>query len=538
MLTVAKQYSSAKPFFTGTTQAVVSVEDQERLSAYTVYRDFYYNRPETLKVQLRGDSLPIYLPSARKLIEATNRFLAVNFNFVVDPKFGSPADQAIAQQQMGNLFKREKFYTKFASQRRNGLICGDAVWHITADGTKPQGTRVSIHAVQPDNYFPIEDPNNPDRLLGCHLVDLVQDPRQPDDRTKLVNRRQTYRRVVDALGNPTGPITSEITFWEQGTWDDRNLKPGDLKQVPGGVPVFVLPPAITSVPVYHIRNNAIEPAVFGLSQIAGVETIVNGLNQAVTDEDLTLVMQGLGMYWTNSGAPENADGTPAPWNLGPGQVVEVGDGQTFGRVTGVGSVAPFVEHMNFIDDFAQTGLGVPDVAIGKVDVAVAESGISLKLKLSPILASNAEKELEILMTMDQLLWDINKMWWPAYEQLTLLNVDIASVVDDPMPHNRDAEIQEILLLQSGGLITIAMAQAKLAKLGYDFEAGADVTVVQEAQRLAIARTGDPFANRFGAEDNPQDALPSTTTTAGQAASVAAQNGSGPIQPAAAGVGGP
>lgn len=528
MQTVNKHYSSIKPFFTGVTDLAVSSIDTERAQAYEAFDDFYYNRPETLKVQIRGDSLPIYLPSARKIVEATNRFLAVNFNFAVSPKGGSAGDQALMQMYMGNLFQREEMYTKFAMQRRHGLIRGDQVWHITADDKKQPGKRISVHTLHPSSYFPIEDPNRAGRLLGVHLVDLVQDPRDPDPAKKVV-RRQTYRRVTDDSGNPTGVITSELTTWEIGGWDDRNLKRDDMKPVGTIKPVFELPNEITSLPVYHIRNSPMADVIFGFSQIAGIETIVNGLNQAITDEDLTLVMQGLGMYWTTAGAPQNADGSPAPWNLGPGQVVEVGDGQQFGRVTGVSSVAPMVEHMSFMDGYMQQGVGIPDIAAGRVDVAVAESGISLKLQLAPILAANAEKELETLSKSDHMLWDITHMWMPAYEQMRLEGVEVNSVVDDPMPVNREAKIQEILLLQTSGLITIAAAQAELAKLGYNFNEGDDQRVVQEAQALALARSGDPFNNRFGEETEPpkigtptvgqpaQTAVPSTTPSLNGAA---------------------
>lgn len=513
MYNVAKHYSSIKPFFVGSVDLAVSQEDIDRSRAYEAYDDFYYNRPETLKVQIRGDSLPIYLPSAKKIVEATNRFLAVKFNFAVSPRGGTSQEQALMTMFMTNLFQREEFYTKFAMQRRHCLIRGDEVWHITADDAKEQGKRISVHTLHPQSYYPIEDPDNPGRLLGCHLVDLVQDPRQPDDKTKKVVRRQTYRRVTDANGNPTGAITSELTTWELGAWDDRTLKPDELKPVSTIKKIRVLPPQITSLPVYHIRNNPMSDVIFGFSQIAGIETIVNGLNQSITDEDLTLVIQGLGMYWTTSGAPQNADGSPAPWNLGPGQVVEVGDGQQFGRVTGVSSVAPMVEHMNFMDGYMQQGVGVPDIAAGRVDVAVAESGISLKLQLAPILAANAEKELEKLAKMDHMLWDITHMWMPAYEQLSLEGVEVVSVVDDPMPINREAKIQEILLLVTSNVITIAMAQTELAKLGYNFNAGDEVRVIQEAQALALAKSGDPFNNRFGEETEPPDI---GTPTVGQA----------------------
>lgn len=512
------QYSSAAPFFGKASDNVVSEADKQRLQAYAFYEDAYHNRPETFRVSMRGDDdtqVPIYLPACKKIVEATNRFLAVDFDFVVDPNSGTPEEQATVARMMRNLFKREKMYTKHATQRRYGLIRGDAVWHITADDTKTPGSRLSIHELHPSNYFPIEDPANPDRIMGCHIVDTTQDPRSPNDRTKIVARRQTYRRTMDANGNPTGEITSELTTWEIGKWDDRNLEAKDLKPVSVIKAQYALPSGITTLPVYHFRNNRIPEEQFGLSEVAGIETIFAAMNQSVTDEDMTLVMQGLGMYWSNAAPPLNADGTDGDWEIGPGSVIEVGDGQQFGRVTGVSSVAPFIEHMKFIDEYGQQALGVPDIAVGKVDQAIAESGISLRLQMGPILAKNGEKEQEILGIYDQMFFDIAYQWFPAYEQVTFTDIEVASVVGDPLPTNRDARIQEVLLLFTSGLITIAMAQSELSKYGYNFAADSVQQALADTRALALAQNPDPFDNRFQEETALQQkaANPQGFTTA-------------------------
>ena len=79
-----------------------------------------------------------------------------------------------------------------------------------------------------------------------------------------------------------------------------------------------------------------------MSQLVGLETLIFGINQSLSDEDLTLVMQGLGMYKTTASPPQDPDnpGVVADWNVGPGQVIEVGENQSFDRVTGVSDVSP------------------------------------------------------------------------------------------------------------------------------------------------------------------------------------------------------
>lgn len=491
-----------------------SGEDAVRCAYYQLCEDMYHNRPETFQVRKRGDeeTPSIYLPSARKIIEATNRFLAVDFGFVVDPDAtrGSDEERATIQRMLDNLFKRERLYTKFDNNKRYGLVRGDAMFHVTADPTKEPEKRISIHVLNPGNAFAILDPVQEDRVLGWHIVDTIQDPRE-DDPSKLVARRLTYlksgvtkssglgyEQVPGSSAGP-GPITSETTYWTVGKWDDRNMKAEDMESVPGGVPLTQLPPSITSLPVYHWRNNAPPNETYGLSEISGLETIIAALNQSITDEDLTLVLQGLGVYATTASPPQDGAGNPTSWEMGPGQIIELGADDEFKRVSGVSTVAPFQDHMKFMGDEAMIASGIPDIAAGRVDVTVAESGISLQLQLAPLLAKNAEKEQEILDICDHMLYDICTQWFPGYEAVNAELTSAASVVGDPMPFNRDAKIQEVLLLFTSGLITIEMAQAELSKLGYTFRAGDNVQVLRDAQALAGARGGDDVANRYSQE---------------------------------------
>lgn len=504
MTAPVSQYSTAKPFFSKTGPVnITAAADVERIQAYDFYENAYYNRPETMKVVLRGDDddeqVAMFLPSTKKIIEATNRFLAVDFNYSIDPS--GTGDVEKLNLLMKNLFKRERMYTKFANQKRYGLIRGDVLWHIIADDTKLEGERISIYELDPRTYFPIEDPQDSNRIAGCHIVDIVQDPRKKDDKSKKVARRQTYRRtfVEGPLGiQYTGEITSELILFELGKWDDRNLEPKDIKQVQVIRPATPLPAQITSLPVYHWKNNEIPGAPFGNSEVAGIETLINGINQSITDQDLTLVMQGLGMYWTNAGPPQDEAGNDVDWQIGPKTVVEVGDGQQFGRVTGVSTVAPYLEHIKFIDDYANQASGIPDIAAGRVDVAVAESGISLALQLMPILAKNAEKELEILGITDQMLYDISTKWFAAYEGWSNVDTYPSAVVGSPMPDNREASINELLGLVSNipQIITLRMVQEKLEKYGYTFTE-ADLAELQAAQ-AAQAAAMDPFAGDIAA----------------------------------------
>ena len=521
------QYSTARQFGPPKDDPNITADiDKIRIAAYDLYDGLYHNRQESLKIHVRGeDQTPIYVPSTKKIVEATSRYLMVGFDYfargpldiesadnAAEPTVnaGTQTSNSAIEAYFETFFKREKIKSKAINQKRYALVRGDALWYITADPRKKEGERLSLHELDPRQYFPIDDPSDSTRIIGCHIVDTVQDPTKPDDKDAKVARRQTYRKDF----NPDGTlraITSERRCFEIGKWDDRHLDPEELAPVPNpadDIPLQDLPSQITQLPVYHLKNNALPNATFGLSEVAGMESLIFSLNQSMTDEDLALIMQGLGMYVTNAQPPTNADNTPGDWNVGPGQVIEVGPDQEFTRVTGVSSTAPYTEHMDKMDNALTQGSGTPEIAIGAVDVAIAESGIALMLQMGPILAKNAEKELEWILTTDQMFHDIVNMWLPAYEGIDPGGSSVVTIVDDPMPVNRDAKIQELMLLYTSGVVTLSMVVEGLQTLGYKFpddnpEIAAQM-IMDEQKQKSIDMMGDPYAGGDGGVGDETD----------------------------------
>lgn len=498
-------YSTAKPFF-GPLQTWLPGDDALRIEAYALYEGIYRNVPESFKLIQRGsEANPIYIPSAKTLIEAKNRFLAKRWTYSMDPRVGTPEERTTLDALLTSLFRRENVWAKFATQKRYGLIRGDAVWHIVADPNKPLGRRLSLYEVDPAAYFPIEDPWNSDKVLGCHLATPVV----MSDGTSVI-KRQTYRK--DPAGLST-TITYELSWWEVGAWDDREdsgqeLKPA--KKIPEGEwnkpqPPTPLPPLITSIPVYHVKNSRVPGASFGTSELEGFERIIGAISQAISDEELHLALAGLGLYVTTSGPPVDAEGNEQNWKIGPGYVAEIDPDSTWERVQGITSVTPSLDHVRYLEGAMREASGTPDIAIGNVDVATAESGIALAFKMAPILSGNEEKEGEILGTMDHLLYDLVHMWLPSYEELPSTLASAVSIVDDPMPLNRDAIIKEVVDLVTNNIISVEYARQLLSeKLGYDFPQEMGETIVAEAAALAIAQNPDPFAARVASELEEQE----------------------------------
>lgn len=482
-------YESAAMFFQqGKAPAyAVTQEDKERIQSYELYERIYWTQPQTFKVLQRGtDSYPIYLPTARKIVEACNRFLAVDFGYLTSKA------EAEFIALIDSFFKRERFLTKFATQKRYGLIRGDSMWHIVGDDTKPDGQKLSIYELDPSTYFPIMDPENAEKRIGCHLVDIITDPKDANG-TKKIAQVQTYRKAEN------GRITSELNHFEVAGWDDRNLAPKDIKKIRSVVKLFELPPQITALPVYTIPNNRIPgPRPFGFSELMGIERIFAAVTQTISDEELSLAMAGLGVFWTTAGPPKDAAGSIVPWDIGPARMLEIGMNTQIGRLPGITSVAPMLDHMNFIIGEAQSGIGVPDIAAGKVDVTIAESGISLQLQLSPLLAKNAETEGVMLERYDQMFYDFVHGWFPAYEGSDVdTEATLLSVAGDAMPKNRKADIDEVVGLVQAKLLSIEEGREILrTKFGYKIDANTDKLLAEAA---ALADAEDPFNSRAATE---------------------------------------
>lgn len=481
---IPKQYESARAFLKSYTNLgnIIATEDNSRLQAYNLYDDFYFNRPDTFKVTLRGSSdTEIYLPSTKKMVDSTARFLAVDFNYQIT---GNDS----AETLMANIFKREEISKLFVRGKRSYLARGDQVWYLTADDRKPKGERISINTIHPSSLFRIEDPEKPTRVIGYHLVDLVPDPREKNkkDNTKKIARRQTYRKV-------NGHITTECIGFEIGAWDDRYLPKDELKPVVVYLEERQLPQEITQFPVYHIPNNEPDGSTWGLSQVAGIEYIINALNQSVTTEDLSLVLSGLGVYVSTAAPPiDQVTGKPGKYKLHPGNVVEIAQGDDFSRVSGVTSVQPFVDHINLLDDWATTGIGLPDMASGTIDVSVAQSGIALALKMGPIIAENQDKQLGILGKWDQMGYDLINGWFPAFEGVQPNGAKFTATVGDPMPINRETYVAECIDLYQADLITLEEVRDRLEKIGYKNSSGVVNKLWDQAIQKGQISTGDAW----------------------------------------------
>jgi hypothetical protein len=470
-VTTSKYYSVVKTLAKQVPAWVNDDDDALRVAAYDAYLDMYRNVPATFALVFRGEEdHPIYVPSAKRIVEATNRYLGLGWKWTVSSASTNAADVLAATDALTAMFKRERMTSRYNSVKRNSLRKGDAILHITWNGLMPPGQQVCIHEVDARNYFPIADPTNAERVIGCYITELVFG----DD-----GKTQLARRLAYTI-NDNGTIHTQLGFFEQTGWDDRWIGHPAIKPAPApesyNVPAFNallsgfdLPPSVTSIPVYHYKNAAEGGEPFGTSEVAGVETIIAALNQGASDEDVILALQGLGLYVTDSTRPVNSSGEESDWVIAPGMVLELQTGTKFDRVSGVASVAPLQEHLSYLGARMDESAGLSKVAVGNVDVQIAQSGVALRLDMAPILAKNAEKEEDLKAFLDKFMTDLMFMWMPLDGFTPAQDLSVTNTFGDPLPKDRAGIIAEITALVAAGLMSKAFAVQYLKEqLGFDF----------------------------------------------------------------------
>lgn len=487
---VLTPYSTAVPWMGLPAPWVSDPLDALRVQSYAYYSAVYSGSPDYYAVTLRGtNTAPIFVPSARIIIEAIHRYTAPGFTVDVTSISGTLADDDPelneARAELRRLLRRERFPSKFSANTRQGLITGDMVWHVTADPSKPAGSRLRVQPLDPGQLFLIFDEEDVDRVIGCHIAEQTVNAKG-DARI----RRQTYRKYVEGEGDSsTVRITIEEGVFKLDEWGDPTKLAESITR-----PEEDLPEEITSIPVYHWANAEEVGNPYGSSELRGLEKIMTALDQAMSDEDLTLAMQGLGMWVyrgeqpTDDGTP---DGTPVPIRFGPGVVFNIPDGGEVGdlkHITGASSMGPYGEHVTRLYEFLMEAAAVPDIARGRVQSA--ESGVARMLKFAPLLAKCDEKNVSLVDVHQQMFHDILNMWYPAYEDLSWEDVTAKCSVGSALPVDRSEVLGELKQLLADGVIDREYYRERLRELGY---------VIPRDMEARVQKDQDAFAARSATE---------------------------------------
>lgn len=499
-------YSTAEGLLQGLPAWVLDEQEQKRIASYSLYEQMYWNVPQAFKLVQRGeDQLPIYVPAPRTIVETLHRYLANDLKVVVDPLYGTDQEKLLAQQVWDDFAKRERFYSLFQAEKRYGIIRGDWCFFLAADPTKPPGSRISIYTLDPGGLFAIRAEDNEDVIVGWHFIEQIQG----DDGNPYF-KRTTWRKAT-GLGGPS-PITFEVGIFEMDAWGgpDMEEKPGPSAAGGVSVPPTTLPGPIDSLPIYTIRNFQQNGSPWGSSELRGFERILAAINQSISDEELELALNGLGVYATNAGAPLDPEtGEELPWNLGPGRVVEVPTDAEFKRVSGTTSVQPLQDHLKYLHEQIDQATGMSAVAKGRVDVNTAESGVAMMIELGPLLARVAEKEQGITDVLNNLLYDLGK-WFVAYEGSVLSSLVTETefgeaptsgtrwmpTYGEKIPENKQASFDNIMKMVEQKVLPVNVAWDMLRKLGYELPSNDELTtMLSESLSLEV----DAQASRMNGE---------------------------------------
>lgn len=505
-------WSTAQPYIASAPTWVVDDMSKMRVGAYTFYDSQFLNAPDTWKVLMYATNRrPVYVPSAKVLINTINRYVAPGMEVIADPTqitqgdggqpvgAGSDATAVDPAQPLRDLFRTTGFYATFAAEKRMGSVRGDWLFMLQGDLEKVEGHRLSIVAVDPAAYFPIWSEEDPDVRIGVHIVEQWEINGDP------YIYRTTFRKETPEgiIGGP-GTITVEEAVFKTDEWGG----PGGMKE---GSPVQTvrsaepLDPRITEIPVYHFRNNYRNGEDFGTSDLAGLESLMVSINQNASDEDIALALVGLGVYTTDAGAPVDEDtGEELPWEIGPARVVERPTGSEFDRVPGILTVQPYLDHIGMLNDYVRQTAALSDVAMGRVDVNVAESGIALALELAPTIAMAEEKELEIKGRLIEMFNDI-KSWLLVYEGINLGETRFIPKFNEKIPVNRAQRFTELITLLDKNVVSTAYVRAELRRLGYDMPDDASMLEQIIAEKQAMQQiVSDVTGSRLDSELNSGD----------------------------------
>ena len=486
MLHHLHQHSNVEPFLRGAGPTWVPPDDMFRIQSYQFYEELYWNLGDSLEIQRADESVqPIFVPVPMQIVEAVHRYLANNPLVIPDVNFGSDQQREEMRLWWISFARRERFFSKYQANKRYGIIRGDWLWHLYADPERPPGSRVSIMPLDPAGYFPITNRANPDEVVGAFVVEVFHDDDQDED----FIRRIKYEKD-GGTGGPARILVSDEIF-EIADWGHPDMDgDGSVVRLEWHEPYTQrpLPEEIQHLPVYHIPHFVTPNTPFGSSELRGMERLMRSVNQTITDEELAIALEGLGLYVTDADRPRTPDGDEGNWDLGPGRVVELEEGQTFRRVQGVTSVAPFQTHAKYLQEMMDEAKGLNETVKGSVDVSVAESGVALRMRLEPFLDRIRELNTSPIDVHTNMLYDLRD-WWRAYEGVDqdlsfLEETALVPTFEDPAPNNPHQEFRDIIEMFKAGIIDGETAREKLSEIGYTFPGDVDARLTREEQRRA------------------------------------------------------
>lgn len=463
----------------GSSKAISSVPDNhiDRINAYQKYEEMYWNDPTQYRVRVLAGESPIYVPNAQIVVNTTSHYLLKGLN-IKGSTPDTPLDKALV-----TLFAREKFYTRFNTLKLGVITKGDGVIHLRANPNKPQGSRISLNLVVPDLVFPEFDQDNPDKLLRC---DLVAPYTYDDNPNEEFVSKLTYTLVE--INGIKRVFREEGIFRSSPAWYSK-----EAEEVENLIPYSPLDPLITTIPIYWVKNKEWLGWLFGSSELKSLETLQAGVTQQITDIQGSLSLDGLGVYATDGGRPIDAAGNEVDWQVYPGTVLELAPGSTFKRVQGISTIVPAMDQVKYLEQKILETTSITDVARGRIDTTIAESGVALAISFLPTLAKIEPRDTAFKDLLSQLFNDW-KIWHQVYEK-EVLEGEVVIEVGDKLPLNRGEKVNELNNMFDRRVISGEYYREEMKKLGYTFPEDIQDTIVNELQQIQEITNPSPLISK-------------------------------------------
>ena len=472
--TITREYAAGYPDW-------VTEEDQARIRAYQAYQMMYWTEDRAFPVvRAEEDGQPLYVPKPKTIADTTAHFLLKGLTIELE----GGNDQL--KQFLQNFLDREEFLARFNVAKLKGVVLGDWYLHVTADPALPAERRISISTIDPAAVFPEYHPDDEQTVTGYKVVEAWP---HPDDDTKTVLKILRYWYNWENPEDTT--IFREETLWEMEGWnnpDKATMVKVLLEEAP-------LPPEITALPIYHFKNADWDGNLFGNSEFKGVERVLQGIDQAISDEEIALALVGLGVYATDAGRPTR-NGKEVDWVIAPGTVLEVPGATMIKRLEGITSVTPVQDHLEYLDQTLYEATQTSDIALGKIDPQVAESGIALAIKFLPTAAKLEYRDQQGLARLTQMWFDM-KAWFKAYEGMDFGEAKILPKIGDKLPVNRKSVFDELNQMFDRKIISAEYYRTEIARqLGYVFpkDMAQQILDEQKASMELMQQFKDPPEN--------------------------------------------
>lgn len=470
-------------------------KDQQRAKAYAKYDQIYWNDQMQYPVRYLVGEFPVFIPNARTVVDTTSHYYLKGLTVSVK----EPEKYKKTAEALKDFLRREMFYSRFHTAKHTGVARGDYVFHMTGDPDKGDGSKLALNAVHPSKVILDEDPDDCTRIIRVHLVDRCPHPSK--DGQWAVKELVYWYDEVGADSEPSNiedipypdqavrdegdqPSTDRRVWREERIWalDKPWWDKEQRELLTTTLPAEALPEPIDTIPIYWFTNLGWDDGPYGYSELRGFERTFQSISQVTTDQGTSLSLEGLGVYATDGGKPVDNAGAELEWEIGPGKVMEVPGGAYFRRVEGVGSVRPNIDHIEYLESKLREAGGLSDVALGRVDVQTATSGIALAIKFMPTLAKLDERDKTGTDRLTQLFYDWQK-WYEAYEG-TKLDGEIQVTIGDKLPTDRTGRINELNNMIDRGVISKEYYRSEMQKLGFEFPDDIEQQIDDEKQKEA------------------------------------------------------